>query len=329
MSDIQDISVSYLGLKLKSPIIASSSEFTNNIGSIVKLAEAGAGAVVLKSIFEEQILMEIDSLRTNNMFNSYDYTENYIAYYTKKHEADSYLNLIKEAKRETKIPVIASVHCTNDSEWVSYVKSIESAGADAIELNIFILPSNPDQTADEIRNRYFSIIRNVREHTKLPIAVKLHHYFTDLSGFMVELSKEVQSIVLFNRFFNPDINIENMKIESADIFSTKSDNYLVQRWVGLLHSKLQSDLSASGGVHDSADAIKSILAGADVVQIASVLYKKGHEAIAEMNTGIKTWMTQKGFSAISEFKGSLSYSKIPNPSLYERSQFMKYFSDFK
>lgn len=329
MSDSQNISTKYLGLTLKSPVIASSSEFTNKIESIVKLANAGVGAVVLKSIFEEQILMEIDSLRTNNMFNSYDYTENYIAYYTKKHETDSYLNLIKQAKQQTDIPIIASVHCTTDNEWMSYAKKIEEAGADALELNIFIIPSNPDQTADSIRSNYFAIVQSVRKHTNLPIAVKLHHYFTDLSAFMVELSKEVQSLVLFNRFFNPDINISTMKIESADIFSSKSDNYLIQRWVGLLHGKVQSDISASGGIKEADTVVKSLLAGADVVQIASALYEKGYDVVNEMNVGLKSWMAQKEFSTIQEFKGMLSSSKISNPSLYERAQFMKYFSDHK
>lgn len=323
-----DISLCYMGLELKSPIIASSSGFTSNIESIKKLALAGAGAIVLKSVFEEQILMEIDSLRANNMFNSYDYTENYIGYYTKQHESDKHLNLIKQSKKEAGIPIIASVHCTSDSEWVKYASEIENAGADALELNIFILPSQPDQKAEDIRNKYFSIVKKVRQHTKLPIAVKLHHYFTDMAAFMVDLSKEVNSLVFFNRFFNPDINTDTLKIESADIYSNPSDLYLVQRWIGLLSGKVNSALSASGGVYNSNDVVKCILAGADITQIASVLYQKGPEVISEMNEGIIHWMKSKNFSSLSEFKGSLSYLKIPNPSLYERAQFMKYFSDY-
>lgn len=328
MNNLQDISVNYMGLQLNSPVIASSSDFTSNIENIKLVAQAGAGAVVLKSIFEEQILMEIDSFRTNNMFNSYEYTENYIAYYTKKHAADSYLNLIRQARQEVNVPIIASVHCSTEGEWVSYAQNIEKAGANALELNIFILPSNPSQTADEIRNRYISIVRNVKMNTKLPVAVKLHHYFTDLAGFMVELSHEADSLVLFNRFFNPDINLETMKIESADIFSTQSDLYLVLRWMGLLVGRVKSSLSASGGVHHADGVIKSILAGADVVQIASALYSGGPEIISEMNTGLKNWMLNNNFSSLKEIKGLLSYSKIQNPSLYERAQFMKYFSDY-
>ena len=327
MSTMNNIAVNYLGLELKSPVIASSSDFTSSLENIIKLEKAGIGAVVLKSIFEEQILMEIDSLRANNMFNTFDYNENYIAYYTKKHESDSYLKLIKDAKEHTSIPIIASIHCSSNSEWISYAKSVENAGADAIELNIFILPSNPNQSESEIRRLYFSIVKNVREHTKLPIAVKLHHYFTDLSGFMVELSHEVESLVLFNRFFNPDINIESMKIESADIMSSSSDLYLVQRWIGLLNGKVNSNLSASGGIHDEQGLIKCLLAGADVVQIASTIYQNGFEAIINMNKGLQSWMERKGYQSITDFKGLLSYEKIKNPSLYERAQFMKYFGD--
>jgi dihydroorotate dehydrogenase (fumarate) len=329
MNQHNNISTTYLGLSLKSPVIASSSDFTNSVAKIIELEKAGAGAIVLKSIFEEQILMEIDALRTNNMFDTYGYNEEYIAYYTKLHETNQYIQLIKEAKEATSIPIIASINCFSDSEWVSFAKNIEQAGADAIELNIFILPSNPNQSAVEIRDKYFAIVRNVRKNTTLPIAVKLHHYFTDMAAFMVDLSKEVDSLVLFNRFFNPDINTDTFNVESAGVFSNPSDHYLVQRWIGLLSGKVQSELSASGGIHDASGVIKSMLAGANVVQIASVLYQNGVDEITKMNQGLSDWMTQKGFSSISEFKGKSSAAKIVHSGLYERAQFMKYFSDFE
>jgi len=323
-----NISTKYLGLELKSPVIASSSDFTSNIENIIELEKAGCGAIVLKSIFEEQILMEIDSLRMNNMFDSYSDNENYIAYYTKKHEVDSYLQLIKDAKKQIQIPVIASVHCSTNGKWTEFLPQIEKAGADAIEINAFILPSNPNTSADEIEKSYISIIEAVRKNTKLPIALKLHHYFTDIARIFKTFAQKVDSLVLFNRFFNPDIDIENFKINSGGSFSLPEDNYLIQRWIGIIRPLVNCNLAASGGIYNSETAIKNLLAGADVIQIASVLYKNGVETVTQINEELKLWMQKKSFTQIADFKGKMSQSNIPNSNLYERAQFMKYFSDF-
>lgn len=324
-----DISTKYLGLDLKSPIIASSSEFTSNVESIVKLEKAGFGAVVLKSIFEEQIMMQIDSMRMNNMFDSYSDAENYIGYYTKKNEVNKYLKLITESKKQVKIPVIASIHCSSKGEWTNYVQEIEKAGADAIELNVFILPSDINQSAKDIENIYFSIIYEVKQKTKLPIALKMHHYFTDLAHLAVQFSQKVNSLVLFNRFFNPDIDIDTETIKSGGSFSFPEDNFLVQRWLGIIKPHVKCDLSASGGIHDSNAVIKTLLAGANVAQIATALYKQGIDVAGKMNKELNDWMDKKNYAKIENFRGKLSYTKIPNPNLYERSQFMKYFSDLE
>ncbi len=324
-----NISTKYLGFELKSPIIASSSDFTSNIESIIKLEKVGCGAIVLKSIFEEQILNEIDSLKMNNMFETYSSSEDYIAFYTKKHELDKYLQFIKDAKKNIEIPVIASIHCTTGGKWTEFIPQIENAGADALELNIFILPSEINFSAKDIENRYFSIIEDVKQKTKLPIALKMHHYFTNLAQISVEFSNKVDSLVLFNRFFNPDIDIKTEKINSAGSFSLPEDNYLIQRWIGILRKYISKNLSASGGIHNAETIIKNILAGADVVQVASVLYKNDFEIISKMNNELKAWMENKSYTQIDDFKGKLSYSNISNPNLYEKAQFMKYFSDYK
>jgi len=324
-----NISTKYLGFELKSPIIASSSDFTSNIESIIELEKAGCGAIVLKSIFEEQILMEIDSLRMNNMFNTYTDNENYIAYYTQKHELDKYLQLISDAKKQVSIPIIASVHCTTGGNWTEYLPKIQQAGADAVELNIFILPSNVLSSAAEIEEQYMTIINNVLQKTSLPLAIKIHHYFTNLANTLVELSKKVDSLVLFNRFFNPDIDIETERVKSGGSFSSPDDNFLIQRWVGILRPHTQKGIAASGGIHNAESMIKNILAGADAIQIATILYRKNISVITEMNQGLKNWMKAKKYDTIADFKGKLSYKNTPNPSLYERAQFMKYFSDFK
>lgn len=329
MSTNIDLSVNYMGLRLPSPIVASSSDFTNSADSIEKLAHAGVGAVVLKSLFEEQILMEIDSLRVNNMFGNYQYNEDYIAYYTKQHEVRNYLNLIVEAKKRVTIPIIASIHCSTADGWFSFAEEIGKAGADAIELNIFSLPSDPNRSEKEIRQLYHDIVDGVRKHTSLPLAVKLHYYFTDMASFMVELSHKVNALVLFNRFFNPDIDLKELKVVSAGSLSSKADHMQVLRWIGVLSGKVSSNLSASGGILDADAVLKSILSGADVVQIASALYHSNIDVVRSMISDIGGWMNENGFDSLAAFRGMLNQKNISKPELYERAQFMKYFSDFQ
>jgi dihydroorotate dehydrogenase (fumarate) len=305
-----DISAKYLGLTLSSPVIAGSSDFTASVKNVVEMANAGAGAVVLKSIFEEQILMEIDAQRTNNMFNSYSDAEHYVAFYTRQHEVRAYLELIRDAKKETGIPVIASVHCSSGDSWVSFISEIEKAGADAVELNVFMLPSNVNDTDDMINNRYLNIVDSVRKTTGLPIALKVHHYFTGMANFLVRLSEKSQALVLFNRFFNPDINIDTLTIGSAGNLSVPSENGMVQRWIGILRPHVKGDLAATTGIHDGAAVVKNLLA----------------EAIVSMNLFLKNWMKEHQFKGLNDFKGSLSQRGTANPEIFERAQFMKYFS---
>lgn len=321
-----DISAKYLGLKLSSPVIAGSSDFTSSAAKVVEMANAGAGAVVLKSVFEEQILMEIDAQRTNNMFNTYTDTENYVSFYTRQHEVQSYLDLISDSKKKVTIPVIASVHCSTNDSWVKFAKDIERAGADAIELNIFILPYNVLDTDEEISRRYMEIVDAVRQNTSLPIALKVHHYFTGMANFLVQLSEKSQSLVLFNRFFNPDININSLTIESGGSFSTPGENGLVQRWTGILRPYVKGNLAATTGIHDGATVVKNLLAGADVVQIATALYNSGPQAIKGMNSFLIEWMNEHKYKTLHDFIGKLSHAGTSNPAIYERAQFMKYFS---
>jgi dihydroorotate dehydrogenase (fumarate) len=321
-----DLTVRYLGLTLSSPVIAGSSDFTSSASKVAEMAQAGAGAVVLKSVFEEQILMEIDAQRTNNMFDSYTGTENYVAFYTRQHQVQAYLDLIRDSKKQADIPVIASVHCSTNDSWVTFSKDIEKAGADAIELNIFILPSNIADTAEMISNRYLAIVDEVRKNTSLPVALKVHHYFTGMANFMVQLSERSQGLVLFNRFFNPDINITTLAVESAGSFSSPEENGFVQRWTGILRPHVKGSLAATTGIHDGSAVVKNLLAGADVVQIATALYKSGPEIITAMNSFVKEWMKEHKYNNLQEFIGKLSYSGATNPALYERAQFMRYFS---
>jgi len=322
-----DLHTSYLGLQLKNPLIAASCGLTNSLDSIKKLAEYGIGAVVLKSLFEEQILFHANQKITENQLDypeAYDYIKNY----TKTFEINNYLTLIREAKKAVTIPVIASINCISANEWVSFAKEIEQAGADALELNIMHLGSNEKQKAENIENKLFDIIHKVREYTKLPIAVKLSNHYTSLSNILIKIdwNKLVQGVVLFNRQYMPDIDIDKKKVTAGQIFSHPGEYSESLRWIALLSNKVKFDLAATTGIWDGKTVIKQILAGAKAVQIASVLYQKGPEVIKTMLSELEQWMIANNVYKIEDFRGQMSMHSIENPASYERIQFMRYFS---
>ncbi|MCB2194742.1 MAG: dihydroorotate dehydrogenase-like protein [Bacteroidetes bacterium] len=324
-----DLSTEYMGLKLKNPIIAASSGMTDSVDKIKKLADNGVAAVVLKSLFEEQIRMEIDSLGMNNMFNSYSDTESYIAFYTKQNAVSEYLKLIQVAKKAVDIPVIASINCYSMGEWVEFAEKIEKAGADGIELNMFILPGDTETKGEEIEKKYFDIIENVTKHTSLPVSVKLSHYFSGMGEIFKRISEtRVKGMILFNRFYSPDVDLDNEEIVSSRVLSLPEENSMCIRWIGMLSNKVSSDLCASTGIMDGKDALKNILVGAKAVQVASTLYKNKPEQIGVMLKQIEDWLKQKGYKSIDEIRGKLNTSKL-NMERYERAQFMKYYSNYE
>lgn len=322
------LEVNYLGLKLNSPIISGSSGLNKNIDNLIELEKKGIGAVVLKSLFEEQIKFEyMKQMSQYNDTHAYSEADNYIREYTETNEVDKYLNFITEAKSKLSIPVIASINCMSSSDWIDFAQRIEEAGADALELNIFILPSDEEISAKEIEEKYKDIVNDVLKKTKLPIAVKLGFYFTDMAKFMTELSwTDIKGLVLFNRSIKPDIDINNFKIKASNIFSSEDDISTSLRWVALLSDKVHCDISASTGVHDGEGVVKQILAGASTVQIVSVLYKNGFDVIPQMHEFIEKYMDKHNFKTINDFRGKMSFEESVNPAAYERVQFMKHFS---
>ncbi|MDK2977731.1 MAG: hypothetical protein PWP52_445 [Bacteroidales bacterium] len=324
-----DLSTEYMGLKLKNPIIAASSGLTDTAEKVKKLEDSGVGAVVLKSLFEEQIRMEVDSLGMNNMFNTYSDNENYIAFYTKQNTVNEYLTLIKDSKAKVNIPVIASINCYSMGEWVEFAQKIEEAGADGIELNMFILPGDTELKGEKIEQKYFDIIQKVQEHTSLPIAVKLSYYFSGMGEILKRISQTgIKGMVLFNRFYNPDVDLENEKIKPSRIFSVPEENSMCIRWIGLLLGKVNCDMAASTGIDDGYTALKNILVGAKAVQVASTLYQNKLGHINQMLKHMESWMQKKGYNSVQEIIGKLNYSKH-NVELYERAQFMKYYSSYE
>jgi dihydroorotate dehydrogenase (fumarate) len=321
-----DLSVKYAGLNLKSPIIVSSSGLTNSVARIEKIAKEGAGAVVLKSLFEEQILFEISEMESDS-----DYPEagDYLRTYARENSIKNYLQLITKSKAAIKIPVIASVNCHTSDEWVDFTVQMEEAGADAIELNIFYLANDKKKNPRDYESVYLDILTAVKGKVSIPVIVKLGSHFTNLTWMVDQLyQRGAAAVVLFNRFYAPDISTDDLTMGSAEIFSTPAEIRNSLRWVGIISSEVEKiDIAASTGVHSASGAVKQLLAGANAVQVCSVLYKNGVHYISKLTSELKDWMEKKQYRSIDEFRGKMNYSNIDNPEAYERAQFIKYFSN--
>ncbi len=320
-----NLEVNYVGLTLRNPLIVASSGLTATADKVISIEQTGAAAVVLKSLFEEQINYETGSLIMNH---DYPEAEDYIRNYTKSNSVENYLNLIGEAKKSVSIPVIASVSCISASDWVGFSRRIEDAGADALELNVFVIPVDKFSSSADIEKIYFDIAKKVTAIVKIPVVMKLGNHFTNVLAVVDRLyALGVKGVVMFNRFYEPDIDIDRMKLSSADVFSNPSDLRHVLRWTALVSDKVGLvDISASTGIHSWEAVVKQLLAGAKTVQVCSLLYKNGISEMTNLLRGLEDWMKKKGFGSVDEFCGKMSYRKIPDPSVYERSQFMKYFS---
>jgi len=319
-----NLSTSYMGLKLKNPIIAASSSLTSSLDGVKKCEDAGAGAVVLKSLFEEQIT--IDKNRMVGSMNFDAYTDAYDFFNTSSADyyLDEYLGLVEDAKTALSIPVIASVNCVSTGSWTDYSERFEAIGADALELNVFILPSNITTTGEEIEESYFKIFADVKKNIKIPIAVKLGYYFSGMGNFINTIAKNgADGIVLFNRFYKMDIDINKLELKSSPILSDPSEIFLALQWIALMSGEVPADLSAATGIYDAEGALKHLLAGAKSIQLCSTLMHNGVNRIADINTGIENWMETKSYSKISDFNGLLSQANSIHPESYERSQYIK------
>jgi dihydroorotate dehydrogenase (fumarate) len=320
----------YMGLDLRSPLIAGSCNLTDNVANLKEIEKAGAGAVVLKSVFEEEIYLEYAS-ELKKLGPMEDNLE-FLDYYDVEIRQDNlkrYLDLIASAKAALHIPVIASINCVTSQEWSFFARKIEAAGADALELNLFILPSDLRQSSSDNENTYFEIIRRVTSQVTIPVSVKISPYFSNLGRMISDISASgIKGMVLFNRFYSPDIDIDQEIVKSAPKLSSPGDYRLPLRWIGMMASRVECDLAASTGIHDWETAVKLLLAGAKTVQLVSLLYKEGFKAISNFNTRIATWMETKQYASIDDFRGKLAMGPQVNPAEYERVQFMKTFSEY-
>ncbi len=319
------LNTSYMGLKLKNPIVIASSGLTNSVKKIKRLEEAGASAIVVKSLFEEQINNEVSHLLRGD--NSYPEAEDYIKNYTRQHSLSEHINLIRDAKQAVSIPIIASINCISSTEWINFAKELEEAGADAIELNMFYVPLEKNTSSEQVEQLYIDMLTMVKGKLNIPVAVKIGFYFTNIVSIVEKLlANGAQSVTMFNRFYEPDINIETLKMTASEIFSNPADISRSLRWVGITSSALpNSQIAASTGIHNGEAVIKQLLAGAQVTQICSSVYINGQQIINSMLNDLEAFMKKWNFESIEDFRGRLSYKGM-NPQMYERAQFMRYFS---
>ena len=339
-----DLSCRYLGLELKNPIVVGSSGMTSTIDHLKKLYDKGAGAVVLKSIFEEQIRFEMESFIQSDtphvkpwkeVFDGiiektefyYDEAHKYLTHYAKEHTLNQYLKLVSDAKKTINIPVIASINCTTQYYWEYFAKKIQDAGADAIELNVYLLPSDFNKSGADNEKVYFDIINEVKKFITIPIALKIGYYFSSLAQTAMKLSEAgIDGLTLFNRPYNLDINIDKLEISSANKLSSETEYFSTLRWVAILSGRLKCDIAATTGIHCAKTIIKQLLAGANVVQMSSVFYKHRYDIIPSIIEDIEKWMNEHKFSSVSEFQGTLSQVNVHNPCSYERVQFIRLYS---
>jgi dihydroorotate dehydrogenase (fumarate) len=321
-----DLSTRYMGLELRNPLIVGSCSLVKNVDGVEKCADAGAGAVVLKSLFEEQL--RVETAKAQEHFWLYGHSEafQYVSKMAMPLGPREYLKLIEEAKAKVSIPVIASLNCISPKWWTDYAKQINAAGADALELNVSVMPSDPGRASEEIERIYLDIVEALKNMIEIPIAVKLGPYFTSVARMAEQLAgRGVSALVLFNRFYQIDIDIEKVEPAPGLRFSSPDEISIPLRWIALLAGRVKCDLAASTGVHDGTDFVKQLLAGATAVQVCSTLYVNGLGQIGKILKKVEAWMTEHGFAAIGDFRGKLSQMVSERPELYERLQYIKIF----
>jgi dihydroorotate dehydrogenase (fumarate) len=322
-----DLRTRYLGLELRNPIVASASPLTGSVESLKRLDDAGVGAVVLPSLFEEQI--EHEEMATHNlMLYGAELSPEASSFFPEMQQydtgADKYLKLIGEAKKALAVPVIASLNGYTPGGWTRIAKQLEDAGADAIELNVYFLAADPADTGADVEQRYLDLVASVRAAAKIPVAVKVAPYFSAMASMAVRLAGAgAAGLVLFNRFVQPDIMLEELEVAPHLVLSTSDELRLALRWIAILYGRVEASLAATGGAHTAEDVVKVLLAGADCVMIASSLLRQGPRHVETLVRGVQAWMSDRDYVSVTQLKGSLSQRACPDPDAFERANYMK------
>jgi dihydroorotate dehydrogenase (fumarate) len=322
-----DLSTNYLGLKLRTPLVPSASPLTEDIDNVKKLEDAGAAAVVFHSLFEEQIRHDRDEL-LDHLIDGTDSNAEGLSYFPEPAEfsvgPEVYLTNIHKAKEAVDIPIIASLNGSTMGNWIQYARLIQEAGADALELNIYWIPTELHTTAVEVEKVYLDIFKAVKSEVTIPVAVKLSPFFTNFANIAGQLDDAgADGLVLFNRFYQPDIDLETLSVKPNLLLSTPMAMRLPLRWVALLRGRIRAGLAASGGIHRATDVLKVLMAGADVAMLCSVLLRHGIPHLAVLEQGLKHWLEEHGYESVRQLKGSLSQQNCPDPSAFERAQYMR------
>jgi dihydroorotate dehydrogenase (fumarate) len=321
-----DLRTRYLGLELAHPIVASASPLTGSIDSLKRLQDAGISAVVLKSLFEEQI--EHDEMSASNLM---DYgaelspeAQGFFPEMKYSTGPDSYLQLISEAKRALRVPVIASLNGHTPGGWTRIARQFQEAGADAIELNVYFLAASVEDTSAAVENRYVELVESVTRQVSIPVAVKVAPYFSAMANMAARLTRAgARGLVLFNRFLQPDILLEELEVAPHLVLSTSDELRLSLRWIAILRGRVDASLAATGGAHTPEDVLKLLLAGADCVMLASSLLTRGPSHVGALVKGIEAWMSEREYTSVAQMKGSLSQQSCPDPDAFERANYMK------
>ena len=322
-----NLSTTYLGLKLRTPLVPSASPLSENLHNIKRMEDAGAAAVVLPSLFEEQLRYETHTLHYHLTQGTESYPES-LTYFPEPKEfrfgPDLYLGNIVKAKEAVDLPIIASLNGSTFGGWTTFARQVEQAGADALELNIYSIPTNPELSAEEIETSYLTILTSVRAQLKIPIAVKLSPFFTNFARFAHQLEKQgADGLVLFNRFYQPDIDLETLEVTPSVLLSTPMAMRLPLRWIAILRDQIQASLGATSGIHSGTDALKMLMAGADVTMLCSVLMARGIDYIRTVEREMGEWMEEHDYESVEQLKGSMSQRNCPDPSAFERAQYMR------
>jgi len=328
-----DLSTTYLGLKLKNPLVASASPLSERVETVRKLEAAGIAAIVMYSLFEEQIIhesLELDQF----LFNGTEISAEINSFYPQSGKytlkADAYIETLARIKEAVNIPVIGSLNGVSTGGWIKYARKIEAAGADALELNLYFLPTDPALTSSRIEENYVTLVRDIRNSIKIPLAVKLSPFFTAIPNFarrMVEAG--ANGLVLFNRFYQPDLDLENLEVIPNLVLSTSNELRLPLRWIAILYGHIQADFALTSGVHTAEDVLKAGMAGASVAMMASVLLEKGIDRIPVILAEMEEWLTGHDYESYMQLKGSLSQKSVKEPAAFERANYMKVLNSFK
>jgi len=328
-----NISTNYLGIDLQNPIVPSAGPLSEDIEKIKMMEDAGAAAVVLYSLFEEQIESESLELHHRTIYHMESYAEA-LNYFPEPFEyrmgPEEYLDHIRKAKEAVDIPVIASLNGKSPGGWTDYAKKIEQAGANALELNIYLLATDPQKTSSEIEKNYVDIVKEVKSNISIPVAVKMHPFFSSVANIALELDKAgADGLVLFNRFYQPDIDLDTLEVVPNVILSSPASMRLPLRWIGILYGKVKADLAATSGIYNEKDVIKMVMAGAKITQMLACLLKFGIGHIADVTSKMKLWMEEKEYESVDQMRGSMSYMNVDDPAKFERANYMKVLHSYK